>query len=109
MLESDLEARARDVRDAARGMARTPGFTALVITVLAMGMGAGTTVFSIMNTLFLRPLRYPHPERPMAPARRRDYLEWQKQAQSFERIAVASGSARVSESGYDGSGVGEPC
>ena len=114
MLKSDLEALARDVRDAARGMARTPGFTALVTAVLAMGMGAGTTVFSIMNTLFLRPLRYPHAERlvlmgeaytrgqqvgPMAPVRRRDYLEWQKQAQSFERIAAYRPETLVVSSG----------
>jgi predicted permease len=100
---SDLNALAHDLRDAVRGMARTPGFTVLVTAVLAMGMGAGTTVFSILNTLFLQPLRYPHPERlvmmgeaytrgqqvgPMAPVRRRDYLEWRKQAQSFERIAA---------------------
>jgi predicted permease len=102
-MTAELEAWMQDVRDAVRGMARTPGFTALVAAVLAMGIGAGTTVFSIMNTLFLRPLRYPQAERlvllgkaytrgqqagPMAPVRPREFLEWREQAKSFDRIAA---------------------
>jgi predicted permease len=116
MTTAGLEALAQDVRNAVRGMARTPGFTALVAAVLAIGIGAGTTVFSIMNTLFLRPLRYPHAERlvlmggaytrgqqvgPMAPVRHRDYLEWRKQAQSFERIAAYRPEPFVVSSGAE--------
>ncbi|MBL0161450.1 MAG: ABC transporter permease [Bryobacterales bacterium] len=98
-----VEAVLLDVRHAFRGMLRVPGFTLLVVAVLAVGIGASTTVFSILNTLFYKPLAYPHPEQlvmmgeaytrgqkegPMAPVRYRDYEEWQRQAQSFDRIVA---------------------
>lgn len=98
-----LEAAAQDFRHAAGGMLRARGFSLLVTAVLAVGIGASITVFSILNTLFLRPLPYPHPEQlvmiggaytrgqqvgPMAPVRYLDYLEWKKQSQSFAGIAA---------------------
>ncbi|HEX8871604.1 MAG TPA: ABC transporter permease, partial [Candidatus Acidoferrum sp.] len=92
----------QDLRHAGRGMLRNPGVTILVVAVLAVGIGACTTVFSILNTLFYRPLSYEDPERlvmmggaytrgqqegPMAPVRYVEYQEW-KQARSFERVAA---------------------
>src|SRR5580693_6125143 len=52
----------QDVRYAARVLAKNPGFAAVVVFSLALGIGANTAVFSAMNTLLLRALPYEHPE-----------------------------------------------
>ena len=44
-------------------MSRTPSFAAAVISVLALGIGANTTIFSIVNTVLLRPLPFEEPDR----------------------------------------------
>ena len=54
---------ARDVRFAVRLLSRTPGFTAVALLTLALGVGANTTVFSLINGLLLRPLAVPHSDR----------------------------------------------
>ncbi len=54
---------AQDIRYGARSFARNPTFTAAVILTLALGIGASTTVFSVVNGVLLRPLPYPHPDR----------------------------------------------
>jgi putative ABC transport system permease protein len=51
-----------DLRHALRMMARTPGLTAVLLLTLAIGIGATTTIFSVVNTLLLRPLPYDRPE-----------------------------------------------
>ena len=53
-----LETAWKDVRFALRLMARSPGFTAVVLVTLAIGIGANTVMFSLVNTLLLRPLPY---------------------------------------------------
>ncbi len=53
----------RLIRRAARGLARAPGFTALCVLTLAVGIGADTAVFSLLDAVLLRPLPYPRAER----------------------------------------------
>jgi putative ABC transport system permease protein len=52
----------RDLRFAARVLAKTPGFTAIVIGVLAVGIAVNTAVFSVIDTVLLQPLTYPDPQ-----------------------------------------------
>ncbi|MBT9331829.1 ABC transporter permease [Paracidobacterium acidisoli] len=52
----------RDFRFALRSLAKTPGFALIAIAVIAVGIGANTAVFSVINTVLLKPLTYPDPQ-----------------------------------------------
>jgi predicted permease len=52
----------RDVRFATRSLRKAPGFTVIAILVIAVGIGANTAVFSVINTVLLKPLTYPDPQ-----------------------------------------------
>jgi predicted permease len=58
-----VEALLRDIRLAGRNLLRTPGFALVTIVTLALGIGANTAIFSVVNAVILRPLRYPQPDR----------------------------------------------
>src|SRR4029453_5813255 len=58
-----MEMFAQDVRYALRVLVRRPGPSLIVIITLALGIGANTAIFSLVNTVLLRPLPYPHAER----------------------------------------------
>jgi putative ABC transport system permease protein len=72
----------QDIRLAARGLLRAPAFAAVTILTLALGIGANTAIFSIVNGVILRPLGYPKPEQLM-------YLTTQFPAFGFDQFWVS--------------------
>jgi putative ABC transport system permease protein len=89
----------KDIRYGIKSLARHPGFTAIAVITLALGIGANTAIFSVVNTVLLRPLPFDDPERivwlwdtqpqlPKAPASLPDFLDWKEQNRSFEHLAA---------------------
>ena len=72
----------QDIRLAVRGLLRAPAFAAVTILTLALGIGANTAIFSIVNGVILRPLGYPKPEQLM-------YLTTQFKALNFDQFWVS--------------------
>jgi putative ABC transport system permease protein len=78
----NLDQLRQDVRHAFRGLLRAPGFTVVTILTLALGIGANTAIFSIVNGVILKPLGYPQPEQLM-------YLTTQFPAFGFQQFWVS--------------------
>ena len=113
---SGIETFVMDLRYAMRSLLKKPGFTITAVIALALGIGANTAIFSVINGVLLRSLSYANPEtivmvwerganesnarNVVSPA---NYLDWQKQSTSFEHIA-ATVEQRVNLTG----GRGEP-
>src|SRR5215831_11604362 len=105
-----IDTLAQDVRFAWRQFFQRPGFTVTALLILALGLGANTAIFSIVNAFLLRPLPYPHPERlvflfesrvvkdePMMNPAPGNLFDWQKLATSFESMsAITTGTANLS-------------
>jgi putative ABC transport system permease protein len=94
-----MEAILKDISYGVRSLLKHPGFTALVVVTLALGIGASTAIFSIVNTVLLRPLPYRTADRVVAiqevdPNGKRgqvtpaNFLDWRAQNTSFEQLAA---------------------
>ncbi|MFN2475443.1 MAG: ABC transporter permease [Chthoniobacterales bacterium] len=103
-----------DLRYAVRQLMKSPGFAAVAIITLALGIGASAAIFSVVNGVLLRSLEFPQadrlvgiretqlpqfPEFEIAPP---NFLDWEKQAKSFEHLAA------YSDSSFNLTGTGEP-
>ena len=90
---------AQNLRFALRGLKRSPGFTAVAVLTLALGIGANSAMFSIINAVLLRPLPYRDPQNlvllseswPQFPRLSLSYLnykDWRDQSHSFESVGA---------------------
>ena len=61
-----MEGLLKDIRYSVRSLLKHPGFTAIVVVTLAVGIGASSAIFSVVNTVLIRPLPYAHAERIVA-------------------------------------------
>src|SRR5256885_6248347 len=96
----------RDFRYAARSLRRAPGFTVVAVAVLAIGIGANSAMFSLVDAALLRPLPFAQPdhltmlwERSPRSAHNRvsplNFLDWSEQQQAFASIAAIAGGGRT--------------
>src|SRR5688500_8427797 len=98
-----METLIKDIRYGVRGLLKKPGFTVIALITLALGIGANTAIFSVVNAVLLKPLQFHDPERLVivwedatfagfprntpAPA---NYVDWKTQTQSFEDMAATA-------------------
>jgi putative ABC transport system permease protein len=105
----------RDIKYSIRRLQKSPAFTAITVITLALGIGANTAIFSVVNTILLRPLPYREPERLVtidhfypslndmrAPVSARGFRDYRDKTQSFEAVAVETGW------GVNLTGTGDP-
>src|SRR5688500_15269973 len=103
------------LRIAVRSLRRTPGFTAVVVLTLAIGIGATTAIFSVVDAVLINPLPYPTADQLQMiwvtnPGQQRDkdvtsypnFIDWQTQATTFEAMAAVTGA------NFTLTGAGEP-
>jgi putative ABC transport system permease protein len=104
----------QDVKYALRLVARRPAFTALIVATLALGMGATTAIFTVVNAVLLRPMPYPEPDRlfvvweddrlngkPRYNVAPGNFVDWQEQSRTFSGFCAYVGS-RATLSGAGG-------
>ena len=109
----------QDIGFGARMLRRQPGFTAVAIFALALGIGATTAIFSVVDAVLWRPLPYPRADRVMSLAEQRpresrwfgpiapaDYFDWRRDNRSFS--AMAASTVMPASGAYNLTGIGEP-
>jgi putative ABC transport system permease protein len=105
----------QDVRFGLRMLRKNAGFTLVAVLTLALGIGANTAIFSLVNTVLLRPLPYPEPERlvllrqsyaqrglPFMPISQANYVTYREQTKSYEGLAA------YTRTEFNLSGLAEP-
>src|SRR5712692_242810 len=91
-----------DLRYGWRMLVKNPGFTLIAVVTLALGIGANTAIFSVVNAVLLRPLPYPEADRLIWLTERQEqiptrwisypnFLDWRARNQSFEAMATIRG------------------
>ncbi len=98
-----METLLADIRQALRGLGRTPGFAAAAIGILAIGIAANTAVFSVADAVLFRPLPYQNPDQlvllneiiprltnvyPLLPVNARHFYIWKERSRSFADMAI---------------------
>jgi putative ABC transport system permease protein len=103
----------QDLRYGFRTLRKNPGFTAIAILTLALGIGANTAIFSVVNGVLLRPLAYPDPTRLLmifetnkefsqSSVAYPNFLDWRRESRSFTNMGVSR------DDDFNFTGAGEP-
>jgi len=107
-----LEDLGKDVRYALRTMARSPGFAVVAVLTLALGVGASTAMFTILDAVLLKPLPFPEPERTVRlwetlpngspnETTTLTFLDWKRQGDLFEALSAEQRTRAAVGTGED--------